>query len=127
MGPIWDFDLSFGNTPDPGAYKIEGFTYIYYDNKWYKRLFQDPSFVKLVKERYNYFYALKDNILREINDNANYLRYSVEENENRWNILFNTNYYHRDVWGCYTNEIQYMKTWLSKRMDWLNDAINQLN
>lgn len=127
IGPIWDFDLSFGNGPAPGEYDIEGFTYMLYNNLWYKRLFQDPTFVQLVKERYSYFYALKNDMLREINEYANYLRYSVEENENRWHILYTTTYYHWDVWGNYNNEIQYMKTWLIKRMDWLNDAINQLN
>ena len=127
IGPIWDFDLSFGNGPELGEYAIEGYAYIYYGNKWYKRLLEDPAFLDLLKERWDFFYNQKEYIIREINTYANYLRYSVIENESRWNVLYTTTYYYRDVWGSYNNEIQYMKNWLMKRMDWLNNAISQLN
>lgn len=127
MGPIWDFDLAFGNNPNPGVYSIEGFTYIHFKNKWFKRLFEDPAFVKKVKERYTYFYKQRDLICREINSTVDYLHYSIIENENRWHSLYDSKYYHRDVWGSYNNEVQYMKGWLIQRMDWLNTAIDKLN
>lgn len=128
MGPIWDFDLSLGNNDVPIISSIEGFIYEDYNNKWYKRLFEDPVFVQKIKERYDYFYNEKDNILREINRESTYLQYSVIENDCRWKILnqFLPNK-NRDVWGSYNNEVQYLKTWLNQRMDWLKMAIDQMN
>ena len=128
MGPIWDFDMSLGNNDVSQIYSTEGFIYQDYNNKWYKRLFEDPVFVQKIKERYNYFYNQKDKILREINSEATYLQYAILENDNRWNILYQ--YLpdrNRDVWGCYNNEVQYMKSWLVQRMDWLKTAIDQMN
>ena len=128
IGPIWDFDQAFGNNNGAMIYAVEGFNYIEYGNKWYKRLFEDSVFVDKVKERYEFFYGQRDNILREINTNAEYLRYSVRENENRWHTLYEfTPNVSRDVWGSYNNEVQYMKDWIIRRMDWLHNAISQLN
>ena len=55
MGPLWDFDLSFGNCAYPewnfyDSYEIEG--YHIKKNPWWIRLFEDPYFESLVKNRF---------------------------------------------------------------------------
>lgn len=125
MGPIWDNDNSFGKHEDSNMWPIEG----WYMKKtlWYSRLLQDPIFVNELKNRYAYFYSLKYNILMEINSYAEYLKYAVYENNARWNTLYNNDIrYNYILWGSYQNEIQYLKDWLSRRMDWLNTEINKL-
>jgi hypothetical protein len=82
MGPLWDFDIAFGNINYNDNFNTSGFWVK--RASWYEQLFKDPAFVKRVKERFNYFYSRKDDIMREINKNANYLRYSVEEDNNIW-------------------------------------------
>ena len=83
MGPIWDFDLAFGNTDywDRGPYN-----YWIKKSDWIIRMFKDPAFKARVKERYDYFYSRKADIMREIDATAVYLKGSVEENENRWRM-----------------------------------------
>lgn len=128
MGPVWDFDQSFGNNNASYIYPIDGFIYLDYDNKWYIRLFEDPAFIKRVKERYDFFYKQKELFLNFIDHNANYLHHSITENEERWNILNSfIPTVNRDVWGSYNNEVQYLKTWLGQRMDWLKTAIDEMN
>lgn len=124
MGPLWDFDLGFGNCDLNNTYDTAGYHVI--RASWYSRLFKDPAFVARLKERFNYFYSKRDDCVREINTYAQYLKYSVAENNNRWNILYNPAKYNYDIWGNYQNEVQYLKQWLNKRFEWLNWQINAL-
>ena len=52
MGPLWDFDIAFGNVyyngnDDPEGFWVKSVT-------WYDRLFQDPLFMAKVKQRFGY-------------------------------------------------------------------------
>ena len=97
MGPLWDFDIAFGNIDYHGAYLIDGFWVK--KATWYSRLFEDPAFVAKVKERFSYFYSKQDDIMREIDSNANYLKYAVQENENRWHTFYTYTWPNYDIWG----------------------------
>lgn len=124
FGPLWDYDKCFGNyAPYYGCEYPEGFWLK--EREWFKRLFQDPTFVDAVKSRFPYFYDRKDEIFRVLNDNANYLKYSVVENDNRWNVLNTPNMYDPhdyDIWGGYQNEVTSLKTWIEIRFEWLKAA-----
>lgn len=120
MGPVWDFDLAFGNCEEKFELQIstpEGFTTML--NPWISQLFKDPSFVKSVKARYEYFYSQKERIFMEINENSQYLKYAVVENNNRWHNLYADGWRNPVIWGNYDNEVQFMKQWLNTRMEWL--------
>ena len=124
MGPLWDFDIAFGNCNYNDNNKPEGFWIK--QASWYTRLFEDPNFVKKVKERFNHFYSIKDNIYNEINENSDYLKYSVIENDSKWNILYQSTWPNHGIWGSYSNEIQYMKRWLETRFEWLNNEFAKM-
>lgn len=125
MGPIWDFDNSFGKHQDPNMWPVEGW---YFKNSvWYSRLFEDPSFVNEVKKRFAFFYEKRYDIMRNINVYSEYLKYAVMENNRKWNTLYNPNVdFNINIWGSYTNEVQYLKTWLNSRFEWLNAEISNL-
>ena len=118
MGPIWDFDIAFGNVNYLGNNRPEGF-WVKKRVSWYSRLFEDEHFVTKVKERFNYFYENKDALFNEINENANYLKYSVVENNAVWNTLYEYTWPNYAIWGSYDNEVAYLKQWLNTRMEWL--------
>ena len=125
MGPIWDNDNSFGKHEDPNMWPVEG--WYMRNTQWYTRLFQDPVFIAELKNRYGYFYAKKNELMTDINSHAEYLRYAINENNARWGILYNLSVsFNYNVWGSYQNEVQYLKDWLNRRMDWLNTEINKL-
>ena len=118
MGPLWDFRKGFGNGDDSSA---SGF--VVKNAKWFDRLFQDPAFVAKVKERFTYFYSHKNDILNEINENAKYLKYSAQENNNKWGIY--------DSYGpagmqYFQKEVDNMKAWLESRMEWLNQELSKM-
>ena len=124
MGPVWDFDIAFGNVDYNDNYDAEGFWVR--RQAWFDRLFWDPAFRARVKERFGYFYSRRNDILDGINRDAMYLRRSVEENDSRWGTLYEKTWPNYDVWGCYQNEVQCMKSWLTRRMDWLREEFGKM-
>ena len=121
MGPIWDFDLSLGNT-----YGISTDGFIIKGAGWYAQLFQDSSFVHQVKQRYTYFYSLKDEILEKVASNAYLLDKPQERNFIKWPILGVWVWPNAVTFNEYNHEVAYLKDWCSERMDWLNQAIDDL-
>ena len=122
MGPLWDFEKAFGNTTKKEP--AEGF--VIKGVKWYERLFQDPAFVAKVKEHFDYFYTHQQDILSEINANAEYLRYSVKEDDYRWDTYAGYKSSTVSVWAAYGSMVDYMKQWLVARMDWLKKEFDAM-
>ena len=116
MGPVWDFDTAFGNNDTLDTTSPEG--YYVKDASWFTRLFEDPVFYDKVKERFLYFYEHREDIYRNIDDNADYIKYSVLENDNRWHNIYQENFSQQATWGGYYNEVQAMKNWLESRFQW---------
>lgn len=125
MGPLWDYDLAYGNysgiasMADYDGFRVK-------TNPWYSRLFEDPTFISRVKERYDYFYNQKQIIAERINAIANYLEYSALENNNKWNVLYLEGWPNVSALGSYQNEVFYLKEWLFKRMDWLKSQYDKM-
>ena len=124
MGPLWDFDIAFGNINYNGSDKYDGFRIK--TVAWYTQLFKDPNFVKKIKERFAYFYENREKIYVEINANADYLKYAVVENNNKWKTLYTYTWPNKMIWGSYENEVQSMKIWLEKRFNWLNEQFSKM-
>ena len=125
MGPLWDYDIALGNVNYNDNQSYEGF-WIKKKVTWFSRMFEDPSFVALVKERFAYFKSKENDMLTDINENATYLKFSVIENNAKWNTLYEQTWPNYAVWGSYNNEVQYLKQWLSKRLAWLESAFSEL-
>ena len=134
MGPLWDFDISFGNNDYSDCQFHEGWWVK--NNPWIARLIQDPVFLNQVRARFDdHFYARKDTILNKISGYANTLMPSAIENNNLW-----TPYLGAYVWpnpfegdvstgntgaDGYTDAVNYMSNWYSQRMEWLNDNLSE--
>lgn len=125
MGPLWDFDVTFGNNTNP---TVNPYTGLIGDNStWYARLMQDPAFVGRLKERYNYFYEHKTEFFHFINSGKNYLKHSIIEDNNKWDVFYQQGFANYNVWGNYSNEVEDLKNWLNKRLDWLHEEFANMN
>ena len=126
MGPIWDMDVAYGNMSqaNQSCYRPTGF---HIKNAlWYERLFKDPAFVKRVKERFDYFYRHQNDILANVNADAQYLKYSAKENNDVWHVLNVKTWPNYDIWGSYQNEVQNVKVWFTTRMEWLKTQFDSM-
>ena len=120
MGPIWDFDLAFGNVNYSNAENPEGFWIK--DNLWYKRMFEDPYFKQMVQERFDYYNNNLSLILSKISGFETYLSKSQKKNFELYPSLLDPN---SEVWPVparfdnHHGYVEYLKTWLDTRMEWL--------
>ena len=121
MGPVWDFETAFGNAGKTG---YAGF--VIKNVNWYARLFLDPAFVSKVKERFDYFYYHQTEILNSINENAQYLRYAVQEDNTKWDTFEAYKSSGIETWVLYQGQVSSMKSWLIERMNWLKEQFDAM-
>ncbi len=120
MGPLWDFDLSFGNVDYADSRYAEGWWVKYHP--WYERLFQDPDFVTKVKVRFAYFRDNQEFILDKIDTYAQQLQWAQQENDNKWQTLGMYVWPNPAFFDTYQEEVDHMKAWYVDRMNWLDEA-----
>ena len=124
MGPLWDFDLAFGNVENSEFENPEGFWIK--DNAWYRGLFQDPNFVNKVKTRFAYFRSQQIFLLERIDFYASYLDELQQNNHAQWDVFRNIPWPNTSASESYKQEVDELKSWYNDRMDWLDNAIGNL-
>jgi len=122
MGPLWDFDLSYGNVDYADATYAEGFWVK--NNPWYQRLFEDPNFENQVRDRFMYFYNNANVIFDKIDDYETQLERAQERNYQTWPTLGTYVWPNPVYFDTHSEEVNHLKDWLSARLDWLNNEFN---
>jgi hypothetical protein len=125
MGPVWDWNLSFGNADGKQGYMPRNWLWPQLDDQqysWFRRLFEDPDFGQRYVDRWQQLRATvfaTTNVLSRIDALAAHLDESQKRNFRRWDILgrdVSPNYF---VGESYEEEIRWMKNWASNRLDWI--------
>ena len=140
MGPIWDFNLGFGND-DRAAFNnastwMFNFNNFYSNdgwliNFWWKRLLSDPNFTDRLKSRWA---ALRTNTLSENNINETINKHitllrntkSIEKHFDRWRILGVKLPFNNFVGNSHQEEIDFLKSWIRKRLTWMDSEMGKL-
>ena len=140
MGPIWDFNLGFGNAnyceggdTDVWAYKFNercpgDFWLVPF---WWERLLKDPRFVQELKDRWN---QVRGNELSDQAILSKLEAYNTElvegnainENFSQWQILGQWIWPNEYVGNSYSDERTYLQEWVTTRLSWLDGAIGNL-
>ena len=128
MGPVWDFDLGFGNYENGKSSLIYNQTDGFYIKSvpWYNRLFEDPKFVSRVKERFAVYYSQKEFIMSYIDDQAKSLADRAVYDNIKWGTNGSINASDEEIKQTYQEKVNKLKNWLSDRLEWLNIYINEL-
>lgn len=116
-GPVWDFDLSAGNTLDRQVNEPTGFRMI--NTLWYERLFQDAYFANRYRINYRRFRNTiwtTEKVHDMIDDAINELGPAIDRNRRRW--------YTEDDSLDYSNEITNLKEFLRIRLTWMDENIH---
>ena len=124
MGPLWDFDLGFGNVDYADPEHFEGFWVRW--NPWIDRLLQDPAFVDKVRTRFAYYKDNEDYILGKIDHYAEKLKWSQKENNDKWELFGEYVWPNPVYFDTHSEEVAHLKSWYQSRMDWLETALNTL-
>ncbi len=135
-GPVWDFNLAFGNCDYYQAFNSSGWYLEYvseYSNIpswenffipfWWKKIFSDQSFRNKFSQRW---IELRNSVWtnQKINSTIDSLVQLLEESRQRnfqkWPVIGQyvwPNYY---VGQTYEDEINYLKNWLTGRLLWMD-------
>ena len=140
MGPIWDFNLGFGNVNYCDAELTSGWSFKFNDicggDKWkvpfwWNRLFEDPTFVIKLKNRWSDLRTntLSDQNLQDrIDKISNFLieNNAPRRNFDRWSIIGKYIWPNNYIGNNYGEEISYLKNWVAKRIKWMDEEINSI-
>lgn len=122
FGPVWDYDISFGNVDYGGAQNTAGWHAR--TAQWYVKFFSHPEFNQMVKNRWNELRAsgLKD-LQPYIDEMSKQLGQSQEDNFKEWKILDIYVWPNAKVTGSYPGEVAYLKEWLWARVIWMDSQL----
>jgi hypothetical protein len=123
MGPLWDFDIAAGNIDYNEAFLTTGWWIR--DAPWISRLFEDPAFAARAREVWNEIKADQlAGLFDSIPANAAVLQQAQLNNFQRWPILETYVWPNYEIPGSYSGEIDYLDSWLSARIAWMDAQLN---
>jgi hypothetical protein len=140
MGPIWDYNLAFGNANYCNGDAIDKWMFKFNDYCqgdlwmvpfWWQRLMEDDFFKEKIVDRW---FNLRENTLSNdsifqlIEELVEKLKSSgsVDRNFQRWPILGKWIWPNAFVGSNYDEEIDYLSTWLLNRLSWIDSNIESL-
>ncbi len=137
IGPIWDFNLGFGNADYCTSGEAEGFVYnfnfVCFDDSWlipfwWSRLLQDENFRFKVADRWSELRATKwkeatihsyiDSVATVLNEGAQQRNFSA------WSVLNKYIWPNFYVGSSHVNEVTWLKDWVSDRLAWLDENLS---
>ncbi len=140
MGPLWDYTLAFGNCDYYDASLAEGFQWdflfgnpaflhedMYQVPFWMKKLLNDPAIRAKLQQRWNALRADRFSVGRittVIDSLTTLLAESRQRNFLRWPILGQYVWPNKFVGNTYAEEIDYLRSWIERRVRWLDQAFN---
>ncbi len=137
MGPIWDFNLAFGNADYCGGGEFNLWAYKFNERCfgdgllvpfWWSRMLEDEAYRVKVKERWQALRATQfseeeifgriNSYLEQLNETNN-----ISNNFARWPVLGAYVWPNKFIGATHDQEIDYLKGWISNRLAWLDQEI----
>jgi len=129
-GPLWDFNLSFGNAEFCDGGNPLGYMYDRHCDLgnpfWWGKLMSQEVFRDHAKCRWQELrqgVLDKDNLFQYIDDQANLLEPALGRNYEKWPILDEWIWPNVVVTGSYDGEIDYLKEFITNRLAWMDNNL----
>ncbi len=122
MGPVWDFDLAFGNHSATTNNSPENF----YIKKgyWHSFILKDSLACHAVIDFWKNNHDKFDKTVHDADSIYATLQKASQNNFKRWNILKNTEYvYHRKSFNHDKEAVEDLKNWIQTRIQWIDNHI----
>ena len=121
MGPVWDFDLAFGNH----SYNDHGVTTTWRIRQyWYRYLFNNDVYKEKIAKKWKESHHLFESVLDMIDESSAKLKKAVVNNFKRWDILQETENGFFISYESYDAAVDDLKDWVKKRLRWVNAQHN---
>jgi hypothetical protein len=119
-GPHWDFDRALGSTDERDAYPRHWNTGRFFHAPWWSRLFRDPDFWQLWVDRWQDLRRTtisESNLLSLVDRLTSEVREAQPREVKRWGL--------EPRGGTYQSEVDWMKSWLTQRLDFIDEQLVQ--
>lgn len=140
MGPIWDFNLAFGNANycEGGANNVWAYRFnercpndTWQIPFWWQRLLEDPAFVMQLQNRWATLRTTtfsESYILEKVNAYVSELETggAIQANFATWQVLGIYIWPNDFVGSSHESEIAYLNNWITERLIWLDAEIANL-
>ncbi|MBQ2724497.1 MAG: CotH kinase family protein [Clostridia bacterium] len=119
FGPVWDMDWSSGNRAnlaDDGADPCS-WTHQYSQDReyWYRALYDQPSFMTRIQDRWWEIRPLIDDMMASIDPLTEELAQAAEDNSSRWGTR------------SFDKETADLSEWLTARIAWMDEQLSLRN
>ncbi len=140
MGPIWDFNLAFGNADYYDGAPSEGWILVHLTEDsyflthdkfqvpfWWRKLLADPAFMNQVSDRWR---VLRDDVLSTprvlatIDSLVTLLDEAQVRNFEKWPVLDEYVWPNAYVGGSYMAEVDTLKKWITARLAWMDTQLS---
>ena len=122
FGPLWDFDISFGNESYKRNRSPDGW---YIRNRyWFNYIMKDADLRDAVRnywlENRDVFHALIDSVPLYVSN----ISRALENEYRRWPIMENTeNWALKDPYKDYDEALDSLVLWMEARYEWIDNAL----
>ena len=131
FGPLWDFNLGYGNVDYCNCESIEGWAYInssYCGNTplWWLRFAEDTTFQNAARCRYNELRETilsSENVLHYLDSMALTFSEAQDRNYHQWPILGIYIWPNHFIGNTYQEEIGYLEDWIVGRLEWMDENL----
>jgi CotH protein/type IX secretion system substrate protein len=135
MGPVWDFNLAFGNADYCNASYTGGWAWRFNDvcpsdyfsvHFWWERMWQDTAYQREMKTRW--FDLRNDTLSNErisglIDSLETLLQQPALRNFERYPVLGQYVWPNAYIGQSFTAEVDYLRNWLTDRLLWLDETM----
>lgn len=129
FGPLWDFNLGYGNfdfscSPDPQGWAYEFPDCGSWHPFWARKVADIPNMQHLTHCRWTKLRdgpLRTDSLLTYIDEQVALMGSAVDRNYKRWPVLGQYLWPNSYVGNTYTEEISFLKEWLQTRLQWMDD------
>jgi CotH protein len=126
LGPVWDFDISMGNSDYGPSRTLRG--WMLSGRDWAERMYRDRRFEARMAARWRELRraGLKRDVFAIVNRAGRELRGEIVPNFRRWPVL------DRRIWpnprarGSYRAEVRFLRSWLNRRIRWIDRNIDRV-
>ena len=127
FGPIWDFNLGYGNADYGNGWRADGWR-AQESGVWFADLMKHPLFCARLKTQWA---SLRDsvlsnnNIFATLDAHASVMAPALEENFARWGIGYKV--WPNAYWlGTHADELSALKSWIAQRTAWMDRSIQEM-
>lgn len=135
-GPVWDFNLSFGNADYCNGWLTSGWSYDFNSvcpqdgfrlPFWWKKLIESQTFKERTRDRWDDLREAElstDRILEVYDSLTTLLQEAQVRNFQKFNVIGVYTWPNFNISSSYAGEVLWTRNWIQERLNWMDNQIS---